>query len=1106
MKLVPVDHDPFADVPAARAPAGGAPRLVPVDHDPFADGGAPSVAADVAQSAGAGLIRGAASLPDMPQNLATLGNAATGWLARQAARAIVYPFGGTVASDRGIDVAKAGGGVPKLQDLPRLGDAALGAFEDATGRLYEPRTTAGKLARGAAEFVPGAGKKAVDLLAFGALPGLASEAAGQASEGTAAEGPARVVAGLLTGAGAAVVRGRTGGNALVREALDGISAEEIDRAGDRIRAALDADGTRLTWGEALNAETGGRAPRVSQLERVVANSDGGGELTNLYAERPGQVERAGRAAFDRVAPANLSPSGIGLDVQAAAQAGLAQTPEGQALAAAREAVGPRVTPLQAGDTIQPALRGVYEARLAARDEQAARDYGAARAAPERIGVDRTVTVERPGEPILQTRDPGPAAAPTFAPDGPPRTADLAPRRPDPVETGTGPAPKSLARFIAENGGIGLERGDVKAAGLDRWRKPGVAKLVREGGKSIDDFWRVKLIEEGYLPPDRDGGMSRNVHDEVLNALQEEAAGRPRFPIYAEQAADARSGFSAQRDAFEASVSRAGNDLEQALTRAGVDPRSVHPDIMDRATAALVRGDATDPLDAFERVVTASGQPPARPGAREIPTTVTEEISAPRFGQVDPQPALDALDRQIRTAKGDVRGALEGIRRDLYEHGVDPTSGVRETDLSVEGLLHARERIDQQIQAALKDADGTKVRDLQIVRSSLDDQLKAAPEVARADANFAAASRPLEPFAGNTPLGRVVAQDDLTGRMAMPAEQVPAALGTPSAAREAAGILPAEARSATEGRIATDILDGVTDAKGNVSADGLRKAMLDREDVLAAYPAVRERLAGLLTSRENMARVEASPLGRLALQTPDGRKAAAVLFPTNPLPNSAGEVGSAVAALARHNPRSARDLVRLHAESVFNEATQELRGQPAQYGGAGFASALRGNTQQGANLQAAVRALPDGNTIWAGFNRFLDTMEATGWRPQKGSDTAFNQAIQARLKTGQGTVGQAITDTALNTAAGGAAGGAGGAGAGFALGLKKGVGAAWTEHRMASETAAIARLLTDPAALPDLRALVASPPGSPNAAYFTRRLSTIANAAHEASERKAEAKR
>jgi hypothetical protein len=153
-----------------------------------------------------------------------------------------------------------------------------------------------------------------------------------------------------------------------------------------------------------------------------------------------------------------------------------------------------------------------------------------------------------------------------------------------------------------------------------------------------------------------------------------------------------------------------------------------------------------------------------------------------------------------------------------------------------------------------------------------------------------------------------------------------------------------------------------------------------------------------------------PLGGIANKDTTTQKAIEVLFPRNPIPNSADEVGTAVSAVAQRNPWAARQLVRAHAESVFNQAARNLQSGPNQFGGAGFAAAIRGNPQQAANLEAAVRSLPNGGQTWTGFNRFLEVMEAQGTRQRIGSQTAFNAEALAELKRGK-AVGEAITDLA-----------------------------------------------------------------------------------------------
>jgi DNA-binding FadR family transcriptional regulator len=142
-----------------------------------------------------------------------------------------------------------------------------------------------------------------------------------------------------------------------------------------------------------------------------------------------------------------------------------------------------------------------------------------------------------------------------------------------------------------------------------------------------------------------------------------------------------------------------------------------------------------------------------------------------------------------------------------------------------------------------------------------------------------------------------------------------------------------------------------------------------------------------------------PLGKLASRDITTQKAIEALFPTKPVANSAHEIETAVRALSQRNPNAARQLVRAHAESVFNETTQRLQTGANEFGGAKFAAVLRGNPQQAANLEAAVRALPNGDQIWGGLDRFLTILEAQGTRQRIGSQTAFNQEALQDLRQG-----------------------------------------------------------------------------------------------------------
>lgn len=141
------------------------------------------------------------------------------------------------------------------------------------------------------------------------------------------------------------------------------------------------------------------------------------------------------------------------------------------------------------------------------------------------------------------------------------------------------------------------------------------------------------------------------------------------------------------------------------------------------------------------------------------------------------------------------------------------------------------------------------------------------------------------------------------------------------------------------------------------------------------------------------------LGKLAKDDLTTQDAINALFPRNPLPNSADEISRTVGALVKRNKIAASQLVRAHIESTFNQAAREVQSGANQFGGAGFAAALRGNPQQAKNLEAAVRALPGGDDTWKGLNVLLKVLEAQGQRQRIGSNTSFNNEVLKDLQSG-----------------------------------------------------------------------------------------------------------
>ena len=188
----------------------------------------PSMAGDIAKSAGIGLVKGGAMLAGIPgdvQNLLRMG----------------------LNKGIGYGASKLGYDVPEAIPAPRQGapgayptsGQVIGGIENLTGPLYKPKTTAGEYAQTVGEFLPaslagpaGHGGRLANALKFGVAPAVTSESAGQLTKGTAAEPYARFAGGI---AGALP-------SLLSRPKISGVpTAEELKtQSGIAYKAAEDA--------------------------------------------------------------------------------------------------------------------------------------------------------------------------------------------------------------------------------------------------------------------------------------------------------------------------------------------------------------------------------------------------------------------------------------------------------------------------------------------------------------------------------------------------------------------------------------------------------------------------------------------------------------------------------------------------------------------------------------------------------------------------------------------------------------------------------------------------------------------------------------------------
>ena len=176
----------------------GVPRVViGPEHTSPTDQTAPSLAGDIAKSGGVGLAQGAIGIAGMIPDIAGMvKGAANDYLFDPVFNAISGPPKATTPEQQPPDINQMFGSSNIKKQI-----------EGATGEFYKPQTTAGEYARTIGEFAPnllgGPGSVGRKLLTHVVAPAIASEAAGQLTEGTAFEPFARIAGGVAGGVGAA---------------------------------------------------------------------------------------------------------------------------------------------------------------------------------------------------------------------------------------------------------------------------------------------------------------------------------------------------------------------------------------------------------------------------------------------------------------------------------------------------------------------------------------------------------------------------------------------------------------------------------------------------------------------------------------------------------------------------------------------------------------------------------------------------------------------------------------------------------------------------------------------------------------------------------------
>lgn len=273
------------------------------DHKPsVAD-----TALDVAKSVGIGAVRGTLGAAGLVGDLSDYGakglKIASDFIADKIGVDRYVPPGESVLNK-----------IPTAKSLTE-------AVEGQTGEFYHPQTPYGKYAETVGEFIPsamaGPGGIVRKLAMQAAVPGIASEAAGQATQGTAWEPYARAGAAVAGGLGGAALTRPASATAAIQGRLPAWVTRSTVEDARKLILSNKARGIDLSWPEALSKVSG--RPVLTDAQRVLESApQSRTRMQEFFADRPQQFDRAALNEFDNIAPGTATPSQIGPQVRRAA--------------------------------------------------------------------------------------------------------------------------------------------------------------------------------------------------------------------------------------------------------------------------------------------------------------------------------------------------------------------------------------------------------------------------------------------------------------------------------------------------------------------------------------------------------------------------------------------------------------------------------------------------------------------------------------------------------------------------------------------------------------------------------------------------------------------
>lgn len=301
----------------------------------------PSTWKDMARSAGSGLVKGVAAVPGMLGDWADGGEYATSWLMAHGAEKLgLLPEGKTaddflndIASNPTLQSAPTGGALNAIANATSLptSQSTLNAIQNVAGQqLPKPQTAAGQATENVASFIPqsigGEGNMVRNAIAYGLVPGVTSEAAGQSANamlGSWADPWARAIGGGLGAMGGHLGIAPAPADHILSGATRGVADADIANARSLQQSAA-TQGISITPAEAIQQTTGGRSSLGAVQRNLEGMSESAPIMSDYFAQRPQQVQNAASNVFGQIAPYPTSPSGIGVAAQNEAQSAMGQ--------------------------------------------------------------------------------------------------------------------------------------------------------------------------------------------------------------------------------------------------------------------------------------------------------------------------------------------------------------------------------------------------------------------------------------------------------------------------------------------------------------------------------------------------------------------------------------------------------------------------------------------------------------------------------------------------------------------------------------------------------------------------------------------------------------